>query len=43
MVIWKSNEVQAIVKDVLYVPGMKYKLLSFGQLVEKDFSVIMKN
>lgn len=31
-----------MIKDILYVPGMKYNLLSVGKLVEKGFSVIMK-
>ena len=31
-----------MIKDVLYVAKMKCNLLSVGQLVEKGFSVIMK-
>lgn len=33
----------AQIQEVLYVPGMKCNLLSLGQLVEKGFSVVMKN
>lgn len=32
----------ALIQDVLYVPSMKCNLLSVGQLVEKGFSVLMK-
>lgn len=43
MVIQRSNGRKAMIKDVLYVPGMKCNLLSVRQLVEKGFSVIMKD
>lgn len=33
----------AVIQDVMYVLGMKCNLLSLGQLVEKGFTVIMKN
>lgn len=33
----------ALIKNVLYVPGMKCNLLSLGQLIERGFSVEMKN
>ena len=42
MVIERSNGRKAMVKDVLYVPGMKCNLLSVRQLVEKGFLVVMK-
>lgn len=32
-----------MIKDVLYVPGMKCNLVSVGQLVKKGFSMVMKN
>ena len=32
-----------MIKYVLFVPGMKCNLLSVGQLVEKGFSVVMKD
>ena len=32
-----------MIKDVLYVSGMKCDLLSVGQLVEKGFSIVMKD
>jgi len=31
----------ALIDKVLYVPGMKYNLLSIGKLIEKGFSVTM--
>ena len=43
MVIRRNNGSSTIIKDVLYVPGMKCNLLSVGQLIEKGFSVTMKN
>ena len=32
-----------LIKDVWYVPGMKRNMMSAGQLIEKGFSVTMKN
>lgn len=32
-----------MIKDVLYVPGMKRNLLSVGQMVKRGSSVIMKD
>jgi len=43
MVIRRSNGSSIIIKDVLYVPGMKCNFLSVGQLIETGFSVTMKN
>lgn len=43
IVLQRSNGGKALIKDVLYVPGMKCNLLSVGQLVKKGFSVIMKD
>lgn len=43
IVIQRSNGRKIMIKDVLYVPGMKCNLLSVIQLVEKGFLVIMKN
>lgn len=43
VVIHRSNGGKTMIKDVLYVPEMKCNLLSVGQLVEKDFLVVMKN
>src|ERR1051325_1769798 len=37
------NGGKAMIKDVLYVPGMKCNLLSVGKLVGKCFSVVMKD
>lgn len=41
--IQRRNGAKAIIKDVLYVPGIKCNLLSVGQLVEKGFSVVIKD
>ena len=43
IVIRRSNVSYAISEDVLYVPGMKCNLSRVGQLIEKGFSVTMKN
>ncbi|XP_058762537.1 uncharacterized protein LOC131635917 [Vicia villosa] len=42
IVFQMSNGAKAMIKDVLYVLGMKCNLLSVGQLVERGFSVVMK-
>ncbi|XP_050897252.1 uncharacterized protein LOC127104078 [Lathyrus oleraceus] len=42
IVFQRSNTGKSMIKDVLYVPGMKCNL-SVGQLVVKVFSVIMKD
>lgn len=41
--IKKKDGQMALNQEVLYVPGMKCNLLSLGQLVEKGFTVLMKN
>ncbi|CAL0332992.1 unnamed protein product [Lupinus luteus] len=41
VVIQRSNGTQALISDVLFVPGMKYNLLSIGQLVQKGFTAVM--
>src|SRR3954471_19377095 len=38
-----KNGKTVLIKDVWYVPGIKNNLMSVGQLIEKGFSVIMKN
>lgn len=43
MIIKRINGKPTIIEDMLYVYDMKWNLLSVGQLVEKRFSVIMKN
>ncbi|MCH84025.1 copia-type polyprotein, partial [Trifolium medium] len=43
MVIKRSNGDSAVIEEVLYVPGMGCNLLSVGQLIEKGFSVIIKD
>jgi len=42
VVIKKDEKETMVIEDVLYVPGMKCNLLSVGQLVQKGFSVSMK-
>jgi len=39
VVVTKQDGKQAIIYDVLYVPGMKSNLISMGQLLEKGYSV----
>ena len=41
--IKKDGKVVAVIESVLYVPSMKCNLLNVGQLVEKGFSVCMKD
>ncbi|PNY18017.1 copia-type polyprotein [Trifolium pratense] len=43
MVIKRKNGSSAIIEDILFVPGMDCNLLSVGQLIEKGFSVNIKN
>ncbi|XP_058783101.1 uncharacterized protein LOC131657754 [Vicia villosa] len=43
IVFYMSNGGKLMIKDVLYVPGMKCNLLSVGKLVEKGFSVFRKD
>ncbi|XP_019425045.1 PREDICTED: uncharacterized protein LOC109333918 [Lupinus angustifolius] len=43
VVILRKNGSSALISDVLFIPGLKYNLLSIGQLVQKGFTAIMKN
>ncbi|XP_058742623.1 uncharacterized protein LOC131615147 [Vicia villosa] len=43
IVIQTSNGAKAMIKDVLYVPKIKYNLFSVAHLVEKGFSIVMKD
>ncbi|XP_050877269.1 uncharacterized protein LOC127081022 [Lathyrus oleraceus] len=38
-----KNGKTVLIKDVLYVPSMKSNLMSVGQIIEKGFSVTMKD
>ena len=38
-----NNGKAVVIQNVWYVPGMKSNLMSMGQLVEKGFSVTMKD
>ena len=38
-----KNGRNILIKDVWYVPGIKSNLMSVGQLIEKGFSVVMKD
>jgi hypothetical protein len=33
----------SVISNVLYIPGMKCNLLSIGQLLEKDYKIVMEN
>ncbi|XP_019432133.1 PREDICTED: uncharacterized protein LOC109339179 [Lupinus angustifolius] len=41
--IQRKNGKQAYISNVLYVPKMKSNLLSLGQLLEKDYTMTMKD
>lgn len=43
MVIKSNDDKSTIIKDVLFVPGMGYNILSISQLIEKCFYIFMKN
>ena len=43
IVFQMSNGGKDMIKDALYVPGIKCNLLSVGQLVERSFSIFMKD
>ena len=38
-----KNEKNILIKDVWYVPRIKSNLMSVGQLIDKGFSVVMKD
>ena len=38
-----KNGKNVLIKDVWYVPRIKRNLMSMGHLIEKGFSVVMKN
>lgn len=43
IVIRRSNVAKAMIKDILYVLDMKCNLLYVGQLIEKGFSMVIKD
>ncbi|XP_019432642.1 PREDICTED: uncharacterized protein LOC109339630 [Lupinus angustifolius] len=43
VVILRNNGSNALIFDVLFIPGLKCNLLSIGQLVQKGFTSIMKD
>ena len=43
VMIQRKDGQHSFVNDVLYVPNMKNNLLSLGQLLEKDYSMQMKD
>ena len=38
-----KNGRNILIKDVWYVPGIKSNMMSVGRLIEKYFSVVMKD
>ena len=38
-----KNEKTVLIKDFWYVPGIKRNMMSVGQLIDKGFSVTMKD
>lgn len=43
VVIQRKDGEYAMIRDVLYIQGMKSNLLSIGQLLEKDYKVIIED
>ncbi|XP_050889598.1 uncharacterized protein LOC127094869 [Lathyrus oleraceus] len=43
VIVKLNNGKIVLIKDVWYVPGMNRNLISVGQLIEKGFSVTMKD
>ncbi|XP_019433850.1 PREDICTED: uncharacterized protein LOC109340583 [Lupinus angustifolius] len=43
VVVVRKNGSNALITDVLFIPGLKCNLLSIGQLVQKGFSATMKD
>jgi len=43
VLVTRQDGRQAVISDVLYVPGMKSNLINMGQLLEKGFSMNMIN
>ncbi|GAU26253.1 hypothetical protein TSUD_224440 [Trifolium subterraneum] len=41
--IRSKNGDQAFINDVLYIPGIKCNLLSVGQLIEKDYKIVIED
>ena len=43
VIVTLKNGKIVLIQDVWYVPGIKSNLISIGQLIEKGFSVTMKD
>lgn len=43
VLIMKRDGVHSLIKDVLYIPGIKYNLLINGKLLEKDYTIHMEH
>lgn len=41
--IKRRDDGHSLIKDVLYIPGIKCNLLIIGQLLEKDYKIHMEN
>lgn len=39
----RKDDKRLVILNVLYIPGMKSNLLSIGQLIEKNYRVLIKN
>ncbi|XP_050915066.1 uncharacterized protein LOC127130025 [Lathyrus oleraceus] len=43
VLIGKRNDGHSRIKDVLYIPGIKYNLLSIGQLLERGYKIRLED
>lgn len=43
VLIMRMDGGNSLIKDVFYIPGIKYKLLSICQLLDKDYKIHMEN
>lgn len=43
VLIMRRDVGHSLIKDVLYIPGIKCNLLSIGQLLERNYTIRMEN
>ncbi|GAU26641.1 hypothetical protein TSUD_102510 [Trifolium subterraneum] len=43
VLIMRKDSKQSLISNVLYIPGMKSNLLSIGQLIEKNYKVVIED